>query len=77
MPFAVVYGVPRLHGAQVRATDLRGGAALAVAALGAEGRSELTGVHHIDRGYQSLEGLLEAIGLDRDKVCTYCWNGKG
>ena len=27
-------------------------------------------------GYQSLEGLLEAIGLDRDKVCTYCWTGK-
>ena len=27
-------------------------------------------------GYQSLEGLLESIGLDRDKVCTYCWNGK-
>ena len=27
-------------------------------------------------GYQSLEGLLEAIGLDRDKICTYCWNGK-
>lgn len=28
-------------------------------------------------GYQSLDGLLEAIGIDRDKVCTYCWNGKG
>ena len=28
-------------------------------------------------GYQSLEGLLEAIGIDKDKVCTYCWNGKG
>ena len=27
-------------------------------------------------GYQSLDGLLEAIGLDRDQVCTYCWNGK-
>ena len=27
-------------------------------------------------GYQSLEGVLEAIGIDRDKVCTYCWNGK-
>ena len=27
-------------------------------------------------GYQSLDGLLEAIGLDRDKVCTYCWTGK-
>jgi amidophosphoribosyltransferase len=27
-------------------------------------------------GYQSLDGLLEAIGIDRDKVCTYCWSGK-
>ena len=27
-------------------------------------------------GYQSLEGILEAIGLDRDKVCTYCWTGE-
>ena len=27
-------------------------------------------------GYQSLDGLLEAIGLDRDKICTYCWTGK-
>ena len=28
-------------------------------------------------GYQSLEGLIEAIGIDREKICTYCWNGKG
>ena len=27
-------------------------------------------------GYQSLEGILEAIGIDKDKVCTYCWTGK-
>ena len=27
-------------------------------------------------GYQSLEGVLEAIGIDKEKVCTYCWNGK-
>ena len=27
-------------------------------------------------GYQSLDGLLEAIGIDRDKICTYCWTGK-
>ena len=27
-------------------------------------------------GYQSLDSLLEAIGIDRDKICTYCWNGK-
>ncbi len=33
-------------------------------------------LHFSSLGYQSLEGLLEAIGLDRDKVCTYCWNGK-
>ena len=28
-------------------------------------------------GYQSLQGLIEAIGIDPEKVCTYCWNGKG
>ena len=65
---AVVYGVTRLHGAQVRATDLRGGAALAVAALGAEGRSELAGVHHIDRGYQSLEGDLRRLGAEIRRI---------
>ena len=59
---AVVYGVPRLHGARVRAADLRGGAALVVAALAAEGVSQIEGLHHIDRGYQSLERDLRALG---------------
>ena len=59
---AVVYGVPRLHGARVRATDLRGGAALVVAALGARGQSQVEGLHHIDRGYQCLEEDLTALG---------------
>ena len=59
---AVVYGVSRLHGAPVLATDLRGGAALVVAALGAEGTSTVTGLHHIDRGYQSLEYDLQCLG---------------
>ena len=36
---------------------------------------EEMGFHSL--GYQSLDGILESIGLDRDKVCTYCWNGKG
>ena len=36
---------------------------------------EKMGFHSL--GYQSLDGILESIGLDRDKVCTYCWNGKG
>ncbi len=61
---AVVCGVPRLHGSAVRAADLRGGAALAVAALGAEGSSVLTGLHHIDRGYARLEDDLRALGAE-------------
>ena len=61
---AVVYGVPALHGAQVQATDLRGGAALVVAALGAEGESRITGLHHIARGYQDLVGDLTLLGAD-------------
>ncbi len=61
---AVVCGVPRLHGSAVRAADLRGGAALAVAALGAEGSSALTGLHHIDRGYARLEDDLRALGAE-------------
>lgn len=59
---AVVYGVPRLHGGNVKASDLRGGAALVVAALGAEGPSEITGLHHVDRGYHDLDGALRSLG---------------
>lgn len=59
---AVVYGVPRLTGAKVRSTDLRGGAALAVAALGAQGESLISGLGHVDRGYEDLERDLSALG---------------
>lgn len=59
---AVVCGVERLHGAKLQAADLRGGAALAVAALGAEGSSEIAGLGHIDRGYYRLEDTLRALG---------------
>lgn len=59
---AVVCGVEALHGARVRATDLRGGAALAVAAVGAAGETVITGVRHIDRGYQDLCGDLAGLG---------------
>lgn len=61
---AVVSAVPRLHGNTVRSTDLRGGAALAVAALGAEGKTILSGLHHIDRGYERLEDDLCALGAE-------------
>jgi UDP-N-acetylglucosamine 1-carboxyvinyltransferase len=59
---AVVQGVPKLTGARVCATDLRGGAALAVAALAAEGETELTGLDHIDRGYEKPEEILASLG---------------
>lgn len=59
---AVVTGVPRLHGAHLEAADLRGGAALAVAALAAQGESEITGLCHIRRGYADLVGDLTALG---------------
>lgn len=67
---AVVYGVPALHGAAVQATDLRGGAALVVAALGADGKSRITGLQHVDRGYQDLDRVLRSMGAEIQRVET-------
>lgn len=61
---AVVSGTARLSGASVSATDLRAGAALICAALAAEGVTEVSGVHHIDRGYLNIVGKLAALGAD-------------
>ena len=61
---AVVTGVERLHGAPVRCTDLRGGAALCVAALAAEGETRVSHICHIDRGYEDLARDLAALGAD-------------
>jgi len=65
---AVVKGVERLTGAQVAATDLRAGAALVVAALGADGESEISGVEHIDRGYERIVEKLTALGASVVRV---------
>jgi len=65
---AVVCGTPKLHGASTRCADLRGGAALVVAALGAEGNSQITGLHHMDRGYYGLEGALTALGANIRRI---------
>ncbi|MDE6784466.1 MAG: UDP-N-acetylglucosamine 1-carboxyvinyltransferase [Ruminococcus sp.] len=59
---AVIRGVPRLHGAEIEATDLRGGAAMAVAALAAEGVTRLSCISHIDRGYENFEKVISAVG---------------
>lgn len=55
-------GSDRLHGASVEATDLRGGAALVVAALGASGETEITGLGHLLRGYEDIVGKLRELG---------------
>lgn len=55
---AIVRGVKRLSGANVVARELRGGAALVIAALAAEGTSEISGTEYIDRGYESIEDYL-------------------
>ena len=59
---AVIRGVPLLNGARVECPDLRGGAALIVAALGAKGRSEIRAPGHIDRGYENVEAAFAAAG---------------
>ena len=64
---AVVRGIPRLSGAPVRAHDIRAGAAMVVAGLAAEGETEITGVHHIDRGYDDLVGRLAAVGASIER----------
>ncbi len=67
---AVVHGVPKLSGAQVVSPDLRGGAALVIAGLVAEGVTEVSAIHHIDRGYERFCDKLDAIGahVERDTI---------
>ena len=58
---AVVEGVPRLYGAKLSSTDLRGGAAAVIAALSAEGVSTVDKIHHIERGYEDIVGVLSSL----------------
>ena len=61
---SVIKGVKKLHGAAVECTDLRGGAALVIAALSAEGESIITRLRHIDRGYSDMENKLRLLGAE-------------
>ncbi len=61
---AIIEGGIPLQGSKVKATDLRAGAALVIAGLIAEGITEISGVEHIDRGYDSLESKLKALGAE-------------
>ena len=65
---ALIRGVEKLHGASVTASDLRGGAALVIAALKAEGQSAVLDLTHIDRGYADFEGKLRRLGAKIRRV---------
>ncbi|MGN1413364.1 MAG: UDP-N-acetylglucosamine 1-carboxyvinyltransferase [Anaerovoracaceae bacterium] len=64
---AIIKGIGRLHGAEVCAQDLRGGAALVLAGLTAEEKTVVTGIHHIERGYEALEEGIRRLGGNIEK----------
>lgn len=64
---AVIEGVTKLTGAEVRATDLRAGAALILCGLAAEGETEVTDIYHVDRGYVDIERKLKGLGADIER----------
>lgn len=65
---AIIEGIDRLSGAKVTATDLRAGAALVIAGLMADGTTEISGLQHIDRGYDNLVGKFQALGAKISRV---------
>ena len=65
---AVIEGTKRLTGCQVKATDLRAGAALVIAGLVAEGETEISCIHHIDRGYEKIVDKFCTLGADIRRV---------
>ena len=65
---AIVRGVPKLSGAPVMATDLRASVSLVLAGLGAQGETIVNRVYHLDRGYESLERKLSAVGAEIERL---------
>lgn len=61
---AIIEGCGKLTGAQVKATDLRAGAALVLAGLAAEGMTEVSDIEHVDRGYVKMDGKLTSLGAN-------------
>jgi UDP-N-acetylglucosamine 1-carboxyvinyltransferase len=71
---AIIRGVPALSGAQVRAPDIRAGAALVLAGLVAEGETVIAGAEHIDRGYYDFAGKLAHLGADIERISSLTWS---
>ncbi len=65
---AVIRGVPQLSGCPVLAFDIRAGAALVLAGLAADGYTTIGDIHHIDRGYEDIDGRLRTLGADITRV---------
>lgn len=65
---AVIEGRSKLSGAPIKALDLRAGAACVIAALVAEGETELTNVHYLDRGYENIVEKLSKLGADIKRI---------
>lgn len=68
MDGAIIFGVPKLYGTSVRACDLRAGAAMIIAGLAAQGTTEITDIHHIERGYSHIVEKLRGIGANIQRI---------
>ena len=66
---AVIQGVLKLYGSEVETKDLRGGAALILAGLMAEGTTTISGINYLERGYENLIEKLTIIGAKINKKC--------
>ena len=67
-PQAIVKGVKKLFGARVMASDLRASAALVIAGLACEGRTEISRIYHLHRGYENFEIKLAGLGAGIKRV---------
>ena len=65
---ALIHGVRKLQGAPVSSPDLRGGAALVIAGLVAEGETVVHNIYHIDRGYENYVGKLQSLGANVERT---------
>ena len=61
---AIINGVNQLYGAKVMSTDIRASASLIIGGLISEGKTHLSRIYHIDRGYENIEEKLNALGLN-------------
>ncbi len=69
---SIIKGSKKLTGAKVSATDLRGGVSLILAGLVSQGTTEISDIHHIERGYFNIENKLKSLGAKIEKVTTQC-----